>query len=299
MLQPSAITAPTFLPPERATFIVKLSYIAILVWGFTMTCVKTSAALTLLRIPQTRFSTIMLYLIVALQIVFIAANSVYLLFIKCRPLEAAWDLGLVNAYCQSPRVDVLVSHVGSTINIITDVFLSLAPMIILWHLRRPLRERILVCGLTGIGLIASLASGVKVIMIQKWGGAEDLWALAMSISSWTVIEQFVAIIAACSPSLKGPIQRALERLGIELTKIDSKLSFIYMPSRAARNPHGSRYEVDSEVGGYPGLITGSGVEGHTLDMLGKNESPTASASVSISTLRDGSVTGENIQPAET
>lgn len=293
MLNTGLIITPGSIPAQQALHATKVAYISIAIWGFTMTCIKASIALTLLRIPQHRLSKFGLYFVIGCQVTYFIINTMYV-FTKCRPLRAAWASTVAGASCVDLGIDIIVSTVGAGINIATDLFLSIAPMAILWNLRRPLRERILVCALTGLGIVASLASIMKLIVMQKWGKEEDPWEFAMVISTWAVIEQFMAALAACSPSLKGPIQRALGRVGVLLTRYNNDISFIYMDNRGPcepHEPHGPIYEMqaDAEVGGYPGLIGGDGPQNQTRDhgpAAGKSDSTTLLTSVSRSTLHD-------------
>lgn len=222
-----------FLWPQNITWeesltAVTYAYFAIILWCFAMTLIKTSIVLTLLRLPLRRTWKVMLYIILAVQLCFGFSNTMYNLF-KCRPYHAAWDMSVYPRQCVSEHIDVIVSHLGSSMNIATDLLLSIAPMVIFWNLRRPLRERILICSLTGIGLFATVASIMKVVVITQWTAADDRWATAVSIATWTVTEQFVSILAACSPSLKKPIERLLDKLGIPLVESDQFISFVHIP----------------------------------------------------------------------
>jgi hypothetical protein len=223
-----------FLWPQDISFeetlrAVTYAYFAIIMWCFAMTLIKTSVVLTLLRIPLKRPRKIMLYIILAVQLSFGFSNTVYNLF-KCRPYHAAWDMSVYPRQCVSEHVDVIVSHLGSSMNIATDLLLSIAPMLIFWNLRRPLRERILICSLTSIGLFATFASIMKVAVITQWTEADDRWATAVSIATWTITEQFVSILAACSPSLKKPIEVLLNKFGYPLVESDQFISFVHMPA---------------------------------------------------------------------
>lgn len=204
---------------SEASAAVKQAFLAIFFWGFAMTCIKTSVALTLLRIPLAhRAWRLFLYCVLAVQTTYFVGDTIYI-FAKCRPLAFAWDLTIEGGTCTDNNTDVLVSSIGSALNALTDICLSIAPMMILWKLRRPRRERILICCLTGMGLFASGASIAKALKVGEWGrgNVDDMWALAVSIATWTIVEQFVAVLAACSPSLKGPIEYLLARCGILLT----------------------------------------------------------------------------------
>lgn len=235
-------TSPQLITVSRATNATMLAYIAIPVWGLAMTCIKASVALTLLRLPLDRMWIISLRVILVVLVVYLVGDTVYI-FTKCRPLQASWDFTVVNPQCTDPHTDVIVSSIATAVNITTDVLLSLAPMITLWNVRRPLRERVLVCILTGLGLFASLISILKAVLVMSWGdrNVEDPWALAVSISTYTIGEQFLALLAACSPSLKGPIQKLLRKFGILLTRYETNISFVHIsPTRRRR--------IDAESG---------------------------------------------------
>jgi hypothetical protein len=46
---------------------------------------------------------------------------------------------------------------------------------------------------------------------------DDHWANAVSLSTWTIVEQLLGILAACMPYLKRPIQRFLDMIGFSIT----------------------------------------------------------------------------------
>ncbi len=249
LLQSEMFLTPQLLSFPVMTNAMELSYLAIPVWGGAMTCIKISVALSLLRIPVNRLWSGFLYAVTAVQLAYFIGNTVYI-FTACRPLKALWDFSVTDSYCIGPESSRIASNVGSAINIITDVCLSLAPMVLLWNLHRPLRERILVCCLMGIGLLASVSCIVKAIIVRSWGMADiDTWALAMSIATWTMIEQLLAVLAACSPSLKGPLERLLRRIGISIVEYNSQLSFVperWLEGRGGRRG-GRDLEMDPEL----------------------------------------------------
>lgn len=241
-----------FLTPQNLDFpttrnAMKLSYLAIPVWGAAMTCIKISVALSLLRIPVNRLWTVFLWTVTAVQVSYLIGNTV-LTFLYCQPIAAVWDFTITNAYCLPASASLIASNVGSAINITTDLLLSLAPMVMLWNLHRPLRERVLVCCLMGMGLLASASCIAKAVIVRDWGRTDiDTWALAMSIATWTMVEQLLAVIAACSPSLKGPLERALRRFGVAIVHYNSQLSFV--PERWLEGRGGPRRgDLDTDIG---------------------------------------------------
>ena len=213
MLFPMMVLSPGLISLERSTNAGKHSWLAIGVWGLSMTCIKISIALTLLRIQgKERAWRIFLYTIMAVSAVYGIGNTLFNLVIACRPLEAAWNPYLPGAQCVSTEVMRGVSNAGSAINITTDILLSLAPATFLRKLNRPLRERVFVCVLMGMGLFASVSSIVKTVIVKDWGDPNfsgDFWAMGVSICTWTALEQLLGVLAACVPAMKGTFQRCL------------------------------------------------------------------------------------------
>lgn len=258
MLSFEMFPTPRLLTFATATEAIKLAYLAIPVWVVSMTCIKTSIALTLLKRFQpvsytTRWWRPLLLLLIVVQLLYFVANIVYN-FTKCRPLVAAWDLSTRQATCYTQNTDFIFSLTGSVINIVTDIALSMAPMLaVLWRLRRPRPERILVCCLTGIGLLASGTSIAKAVVVSQWQPdlppeELDSWAMAVSIATWTVAEQFIAVFGACSPSLKGPIERLLGRFGVSLTSKNRVVDFEQSSGSPPTVGGGGRTPWDEKIG---------------------------------------------------
>jgi hypothetical protein len=278
-VQPQEITQEEFF------LAITLAHHAIAVWGIAMTLIKTSIVLTLLRLPLKRSWKAVLYVLLAVQVTFGLANTFYNFF-KCRPYHASWDFSVVDKQCPGEDINVVVSNVGSAMNIATDLVLSVAPMSIFWNLRRPLRERILICSLTGIGLFATFASVMKVVIMADWAETKDRWATAISIATWTTTEQFVSVLAACSPSLKKPIEGLLNKFGIPLVEPDPNISFLHVPEEMRRREVRRRArewmgDSGTQVNPVVSNLTNETFENRDIERLeGKSTSTSASASTS-------------------
>jgi hypothetical protein len=224
------VPQPGFVTLDRSMLAAKNSWLAIGVWGLSMTCIKLSVALTLLRIQGSQRNwRIFLYTLMSLQTIYGIGNTLFNLAIACRPLAAAWggssDPG---ATCVSVSAMRAVSNLGSSINITTDVLLSLSPATFLRRLNRPLRERVFVCALMGMGLLASVSSIVKTVLVRDWGAPtaagpdDDWWAAGVALCTWTALEQLLGVLAACVPAMKGVLQRCLGAMGVSLTESRSQ-----------------------------------------------------------------------------
>ncbi|KAK0721278.1 hypothetical protein B0T21DRAFT_351246 [Apiosordaria backusii] len=222
LLFPLMVPRPGYIPFSRGTEAGKHSWLAIPVWGLAMTCIKISIALTLLRIRGSeRRWRIFLYTIIVILSIYGIGNTIFCLAIACQPLQAAWDVFTPGGKCVPVQIMKAISDLGSGINITTDLLLSLTPITFLRKLNRPLRERVFVCMLMGMGLLASVSSIVKTVIIKDWGdptaAVDDWWAMGVSICTWTALEQLLGVLAACVPAMKGVFQRCLGGLGVDIT----------------------------------------------------------------------------------
>ncbi|KAK5662197.1 hypothetical protein OQA88_8102 [Cercophora sp. LCS_1] len=226
LMGPQQIPVASRISIDYSVHTVKHSWIGIGVWGLAMTCIKVSIALTLLRIQGKSLAwRIFLYAIMFVCTAYGILNLFFNLVIACRPLAAAWDFRIIEKQCVSIEIQRLASNIGSGVNISTDILLSLSPAVFLRKLNRPLRERLFICFLMSLGLLATVSSILKTVIIQKWGDPtlfDDFWAQGVAISTYTMLEQFCGVLAACVPALKSILQAGLNKMGVSLTESRSR-----------------------------------------------------------------------------
>lgn len=217
----------------------KYSFLAIPIWGIAMMFIKCSIALLLLKIQnQALWWRIFCWSMIAIITAYGIGNTFFIM-LQCRPLEAAWDPSVLEdgGSCLPGSAIVTASNVGSAVNISTDILLSLAPLAFLWKLRRPLREKLLIGALMGLGTIAAAASIVKAMLVKDYNAVDDSWERLVRINTWTMLEQLIAIIVASAPYLKPLLQRTLQRFGVTITDSGPGVSYgvNYGPGYAANS----------------------------------------------------------------
>ena len=195
---------------------IKLAYFGIMVWSCAMAAIKISISLTLLRFLRTTAWRAFLWGMIALQILMVVGNTIWLL-LQCRPMSAAWSPFPPPGACPGPGATRVANNVTAGFNISTDVILSFMPLTFLLGLQRPLREKILLAVLMGVGLIASIASIHKTIVVSHFGQpGDDTVATGTAIVTWTCAEMFIGVIAASLPAFKMPLQRGLAKMGFSV-----------------------------------------------------------------------------------
>lgn len=94
-----------------------------------------------------------------------------------------------------------------------DLTLSLMPIRLVRTLQRSTTEKILICVLMSLGLLATAVACVKMTTFNDFGKG-DVMQATIKPSMLARLEEIVGIIACSVACLKSPIERALKKLGI-------------------------------------------------------------------------------------
>jgi hypothetical protein len=98
---------------------------------------------------------------------------------------------------------------------LNDTLFALMPMTLIWKLKRPIPERILISCLMALGLTAAFCAVMKTVKWTQMNNvAGDVMRNVLNISLWARLEESFGLVAACAPTLKQPGEKLLQRLGI-------------------------------------------------------------------------------------
>ncbi|CAO2649944.1 Nn.00g012360.m01.CDS01 [Neocucurbitaria sp. VM-36] len=238
-----------FLSDAQEAF--KHAAIAQPIWAWAMAAIKTSFALMLLRIEQSIKLRRFLWAMIAIQVILGVYNTLTI-FLQCVPFYKAWDLvGSVPGTCWARRVQSISTICVSVLNILTDFALALMPISFLRKIQRPVRERIIVGALMGLGVFAGIASILKIVAAAQFGRTGDPINESVMIGMWSVVEELVGIIVICIPCLRSPFQRALEYCGVLSVRIRQHTHSrgygrTYDRTEAAKKSNGSQSRSQSQ-----------------------------------------------------
>ncbi|KAM7220114.1 hypothetical protein V8F06_004442 [Rhypophila decipiens] len=208
---PQAFLTPGEKSPAALLEGQKGSFLSIPIWGMAMAFIKISIGLTLLRIDTSLFFRIFVWANIGLAASYGFGNLWFILF-SCQPLSAAWGdfADPESATCLPPSAIRIASVTGAVVSVSTDF---------LWNLKRPLRERIVLGCLMAMGLFAGISSIIKNLIIADFGKPGlDMWAMNISISTWTSLEMLLGVIAACTPFCRPVFESCFSAMGISLSK---------------------------------------------------------------------------------
>jgi hypothetical protein len=126
------------------------------------------------------------------------------------------------------------------------VFFSLIPINFILKIQVPMREKIVLCILMGLGIVASIASIMKAVNSTMLLHSEDQTWDSVPLVIWSFVEEHLAIIAASIPCLKALFERVLRRVGITIT-YKSQAHRSYNMSTRNRNTKQTTVEDGSDV----------------------------------------------------
>ncbi|KAJ6258688.1 hypothetical protein Dda_6737 [Drechslerella dactyloides] len=201
---------------EHAIALIKAMIAMYILYSFSLTMAKCSVITLYLRIfSATRWFRIAIYCILFLVIAIFLLNLFVPLF-SCQPIAASWDPRIKSA----PGTKCVTIHsffyVTGSLNIFTDVFLVALPMPLAWSLGLNVRKRILVIMLFSLGILASVASVVRITNLDALGSKDFTFKITSSVL-WTIIEADVALICASGPAIKPLIARFVPHLSQSFT----------------------------------------------------------------------------------
>ncbi|KAH8168691.1 integral membrane protein [Sarocladium implicatum] len=212
------------LSPETQNTHALLSFLMSLIsTTAAIALLKISIVLNLLRLSTNKWYRISLWatlcLIVAYQ--FMGAMT---WFLRCIPMKRIWDKS-VPGECYDIKLFVTFAVVNTAFNIATDVMCATFPIPIIWGLQMKRKTRFYLIGVLSLGY-AAVGLGIAKAVYQIGFGSNQDKTFNSWVTFWGFLQLNVGIIAACAPSLKPLVSRALG-----LSTADS---------RAYGNTYGSR-----------------------------------------------------------
>ncbi|RAR04127.1 integral membrane protein [Stemphylium lycopersici] len=205
----------TYVSPSSRLSAMRLIFICQVCWYWSIALVKISVALLLIRIKQTRVWHVFLSGTIVLLIL-TAVTSTFFQFLQCRPFNIYWDPsifleGQVDCVPQGAITGNIVA--ASAVHVSTDLIFSFIPLTFLPKLYRPRGEKILLCILMGLGLVASSFAILRTAGTNMTYATRDIFLATVMPTLWSMLELEVALIAATVPTLKSFMEQALIRIG--------------------------------------------------------------------------------------
>lgn len=198
---------------------------------------KFSIAFMILQICVQKKYVYFMYGIMGLMAV-TATGCMIWLFTNCVPFAANWNVKLyvfcnpssstkliaARGHCKSADGFLIISYVGTSVQVVSDWACAITPFFIVYSLQMPRRTKISVVGVLSLGILASIAALMRIVSykyidikaypddymgrhnyspkINCQANQHRLIVAEGRLLLWSLLESSFAIIACSLPSLK-------------------------------------------------------------------------------------------------
>ncbi|KAL9078274.1 MAG: hypothetical protein Q9157_002820, partial [Trypethelium eluteriae] len=194
-----------FISDQDFMNFTRLSYVEWVQTFQTLMFNKLSVCFFLLRLPASNpYKRPILGSIVGLIVSNVILTLVWIF--QCWPVRKVWHPSIDGQCMTNAQLErIIISQ--ALVSIISDFFLALFPVVLLWKVQMALRAKVGVCALMGLGLITAALCIARTVLNWENVNADPTWE---SIPNWGFRswEISIGIIAACIPALR-PGYRAL------------------------------------------------------------------------------------------
>ena len=137
-----------------------------------------------------------------------ATASVIATIFQCTPITRMWNRSLPGTCINLTAF----WYANAIYNLVTDfIILASVPPVVM-KLKLPLRQRIGLTGVFGLGVFVFATSILRMTTLEVSSKAPDTTYGTLKSTMWTTIEASTAIVCACLPMVRTPIQRFFPRL---------------------------------------------------------------------------------------
>ncbi|KAF2826272.1 hypothetical protein CC86DRAFT_27460 [Ophiobolus disseminans] len=116
------------------------------------------------------------------------------LFLACRPLNAYWDAN-VTGECLTM---VTFTYFTNISNLITDIWIFLMPVPMIWHLQLQTKKKLLLSLIFCIGLATCVVSSIRLTVVLGRGSADFTWYY-VPLGAYSVFEPLGGILCTNLP----------------------------------------------------------------------------------------------------
>ncbi|KAK3900077.1 hypothetical protein C8A05DRAFT_17579 [Staphylotrichum tortipilum] len=171
-------------------------------------------------------------------------------FTACIPLNSYWDFTVPKKYCHPQSV--WWSNTG--LHMVTDFLIFLLPMPVVWTIKLPRRQKLILSAVFGFGFIVCFISILRLLQLLHAQTDPDFTYAAAFLSYLTAVEINGAIVCACVMTLKPLLSRFWPRFLGSLGSSRSRSGYPHHQYRGRNGAAGgknNRRASDTLVGGPP------------------------------------------------
>ncbi len=203
-----------FLDPSNNLEAQKFLFVSQPPYAWALMFAKIAVCLTLLRIlRESRAWRWFLYAMIVFQVCIAATINSFQLSL-CKPISAIWDPSVPNPVCMPASTAQASIYATSAATILTDFILSSIPLTFIVQLQRPLREKIAIACIMGLGVLGGCASIYKTTLVPGYGITGDTLTDGVDLTIWSILEMQLGCVTSLSwcPHVLGDLALTLPLL---------------------------------------------------------------------------------------
>ena len=217
-------------------------YGLVLTYIFACFFIKVSFVLFYRRLSRDRKYNYWVWGLIGFNVVLCISMSLPAAF-SCRPIAAWWDAMIPGAKCIDQNKLFIVN---AALNVAVDFATLILPLPMVWRAQMPIKKRIVVISLFCLGGFVCIASIIRITKLfgpSAQGPNADGTLAAVESHTWSMVELYAGIIAACIPTLKPLFTKIFGKSGFE-SSYDQK-NFRSDRSGASKWKESNNYALDS------------------------------------------------------
>ncbi|CAI4212819.1 unnamed protein product [Parascedosporium putredinis] len=144
---------------------------------------------------------------------------ILLISLGCMPVKKNWQIHPDPGNSCQPAMSHLKIFITLVLNILTDIYLIMIPIPLLWSARLPTMKKIGLCILFSGAIFVMTAGLLRCVLILK-----NPVSGPRQGSAWAIRESFVAITASSIPIIWAALRRWIKRFSSSLRRSSSKNS---------------------------------------------------------------------------
>ena len=134
--------------------------------------------------------------------------AILLTIFECTPVKKSWEKQLPGT-CINLQTFFFAN---AAFNVITDILVMVLPIPVIAQLQITRKQRIGLGLIFCVGILATATSIVRMTTLQTGSKSTDITWTTTNSTIWSGIEINVAIVCACLPILRAPLQAIFPRL---------------------------------------------------------------------------------------
>ncbi|KAJ6111779.1 hypothetical protein N7523_007840 [Penicillium sp. IBT 18751x] len=183
------------LPLEVRKAQMRMLWLSIPFYNGSLILCKLSVLLLYRRIFHPRAFRIASYILIA----FITISGLWMIisgFVFCVPIHAFWSGRVLTTETQCLPVGP-VWYTNAGLQISSDIAILILPMPFLWRLHLPLRQRVSIMLIFGMGIFVIGTSSARLYELYRMINGHDFTKTNELAATWSSLEANISIICAC------------------------------------------------------------------------------------------------------